>query len=236
MEQIAYQDVRVPGTFLVRPNGAVRLDSITPFSFGRVEDGLASCWRRIAADWRHQDILDWAGGMKSSSDLGDSAVVPYADDEVEVGSGRLARARAKLAPRLPKRGADSTVPPPDAGDVATARAAVLDRLRARRHRAAPLRWAGSQDDERLVRLISNGKVFRLSRTAGQLLDALDGATVGEALDELAARYPDVDPATLERDTGRDPALAGRARRARAGGQAGARAVAEAREPVPVAGP
>jgi Coenzyme PQQ synthesis protein D (PqqD) len=86
-----------------------------------------------------------------------------------------------------------------------------------------------------VRLISNGKVFRLSRTAGQLLDALDGATVGEALDELAARYPGVDPATLERDT------VGILRWLVVRGvlqhdAAPAPAVAEAREPVPVAGP
>src|SRR4051794_3838485 len=40
VDNVAYRDEQAPGAFLVRPNGVVRIDSLTPFAFGSVHEGL----------------------------------------------------------------------------------------------------------------------------------------------------------------------------------------------------
>ena len=36
-----------PAAMLVRPDGTVLIDSMHPFSFGNIDDGLAKVWERI---------------------------------------------------------------------------------------------------------------------------------------------------------------------------------------------
>src|SRR5581483_11307376 len=68
-EIIATREGRAPAALLVRPSGSVLIDSLHPFAFGRVEDGLAECWRRIVSDWRDPEIQQWAGRIRSSRGL-----------------------------------------------------------------------------------------------------------------------------------------------------------------------
>ncbi len=54
-----------PGSFLVRPNGDVRPDSLRPFTFGNaIDDGVEACWAAIREGWDDERINRWAGAMK----------------------------------------------------------------------------------------------------------------------------------------------------------------------------
>jgi MoaA/NifB/PqqE/SkfB family radical SAM enzyme len=198
-DQVAYHDERAPGAFLVRPDGAVRIDSINPFAFGRVEEGLAECWKRITEEWSNREVSGWAHSIGSSRELGSADVVAYADDEVRADAPVPARRGPRAMPRLPKRSSRSTEPA-DLGDVEGARREVTAMVLDRRYRVAPLRWAGHTEGERVVRVVHSGRVCKLSASAALLLDHLDGASAAEAAGELAARHPRVDRARIERDT------------------------------------
>ena len=51
---------RPPSALLVRPDGAVRTDSLNPFAFGRVpRDGLATSWERVRERWRDPRVEAW---------------------------------------------------------------------------------------------------------------------------------------------------------------------------------
>jgi len=197
-DQVAYQDELAPGAFLVRPNGAVRIDSITPFAFGRAQDGLAGCWRHITEEWRGREVMRWAKSIGSARKLASAPVVAYADDEPPVDSPPPPRTR-RLAPRLPKRAARSTESAADAGDVDAARDHVTALALGRRYRATRVRWAGNRDGERIVRVVASGRVCRLSGNAGLVLDHLDRATAGAAADALAAANPAVERRRIDRD-------------------------------------
>ena len=83
---IATREDRAPAALLVRPDGRVRIDSLHPFSFGNaLEDGLAECWERIREGWRAPEITEWADGISSSTGLGNAGLVPYLDEEAELG-------------------------------------------------------------------------------------------------------------------------------------------------------
>lgn len=200
-EIVAHRDVRAPAALLVRPSGAVLIDSLHPFAFGRVQDGLQRCWERIVDSWSHPDIVRWAGAIRSSRGLARASLIPYADDEAAVGAqAPQVRRRAITSPRLPRRSASSTQPAAGPGDLAAARSFVLQRALARRYAPARMRWSGDRDGERVVRLLDSGRVCRLNGTAGLLLDELaEGASVREVVEALSARHPAVPRPQLERD-------------------------------------
>ena len=54
---VTLQGREAPGSYLVRPNGDVRPDSMRPFTFGNaVEDGVAACWEAICEGWDDERI------------------------------------------------------------------------------------------------------------------------------------------------------------------------------------
>ena len=75
---VSLQGREAPGSFLVRPNGDVRPDSMRPFSFGNAaRDGVEACWEAIREGWDDERINRWA-----ERDEG-------AGGPAEVGSGRV---------------------------------------------------------------------------------------------------------------------------------------------------
>lgn len=199
-EIVATRDEHAPAALLVRPNGDVLIDSLQPFAFGRVENGLAACWARIVTDWDHPDITRWADGIRNSRGLASATVVPYADDSPIVGGPAPTRRGGSRPPvRLPRRSARSTQPAVEPDDLGDARRHVLGLTLARHHRLAPLHWSGDTKGARVVRLLDSGRVCRLNRTAGPLLDRLVNGTVGEATAALAAEHPEVPSGQIELD-------------------------------------
>jgi MoaA/NifB/PqqE/SkfB family radical SAM enzyme len=188
---IAFQGTRAPGSMLIRPNGAVRTDSLRPFSYGNAAgDGLAACWEQIRLRWRDQRIQDWAESIKDSDSYGSNDLVAYLDDEVAVageqgegnGGGRMAPvpAPAPLAQTDP------------AADLEQASERVRELALARRYRLNPLRAGGGEGyGERIVRRVADGKYLRLNGSAALVMEALDGGTAAEAAARLqAAGAPD----------------------------------------------
>lgn len=182
---ISLQGREAPGSYLVRPNGDVRPDSMRPFSFGNaLSDGVAACWKSIQSDWDDERINRWADSLKRPEDLPKSDLVAYLDDEIPVagesaasGSGRQAKVPE---PTLPKQ-----VDPTD--ELKEAQEKVHTLAAARRYRHAPLRWSGSER-QRFVRLAGDGSYLRLNESGGVVMDALDGGTLADAESALRARY------------------------------------------------
>jgi len=175
-----------PGSFLVRPNGDLRPDSLRPFSFGNVvEDGVASRWQALREGWDDERIVRWARGMGDAGDLPKAEVVPYLDEEVSLVSGaREEGAGGRDAPvpeKTPPKPGDSTV------ELREAEAMVRELAGRRRYRHAPLRWTGSPG-QRFVRLVGDGRYLRLNESGGVVMDALDGGTLADAESALRARY------------------------------------------------
>jgi hypothetical protein len=201
-----------PASLLVRPSGTVTTDSLHPFAFGHVDDGLASCWQRVVAGWDSADVKTWARSVSRASGLARAPVVPYADSEppAEPPPGvpvvnrrrpsRRERAQPKPAPRLPRRASDSTQPAPTPGDLAAARAHLLSLGLAKRYQVAPLRWSGNSDGERVVRVLEDGRMCRLNGTAGAVLDRVDGMTGAHVVWSLSELYPGIAPDRLAVDT------------------------------------
>jgi hypothetical protein len=184
---ISLQGREAPGSYLVRPNGDVRPDSMRPFSFGNaLRDGVATCWKSIQSDWDDEQINRWANSMKRPEDLPKSDLVAYLDDEVPVAGGS--------SPKTPSLGREAKVPEPtapkpvDAGvELGEAREKVHNLAAARRYRHTPLRWSGSER-QRFVRLAGDGSYLRLNESGGVVMDALDGGTLADAESALRARY------------------------------------------------
>lgn len=189
-----------PAALLVRPNGAVRADSIHPFRFGHaIDDGLAECWERIKENWEDPAVTAWRRRIETPDDYAKAGAVPYLDDEVEIGAkGNGGRAGSHSDPRA------ASVPRPVAparladGQAADPAGWVAELALARRYRAAPIRAAGDAD-RRLVRRLADGRVWELNRSASLVLDALSGGTPADALGFLAATYREADPARLQAD-------------------------------------
>lgn len=203
---VTLQGRAAPGSYLVRPNGDVRPDSLRPFTFGNaIEDGVEACWAAIREGWDDERINRWADSMKRPGDLAKSDLVAYLDDEVSVAGGPLG------TPRRNKRGAsgesgptvlvgtkssnrEAPVPEPTspkpvdpALELREAREKVRELAGARRYRLAPLRWTGSER-QRFVRLAGDGTYLRLNESGGVVMDALDGGTLADAASALRARY------------------------------------------------
>jgi MoaA/NifB/PqqE/SkfB family radical SAM enzyme len=192
---VSLQGREAPGSYLVRPNGDVRPDSMRPFSFGNAaRDGVAACWAAIREGWDDERINRWADSMKRPEDLAKSDLVAYLDDEVPVAGG----------PGANGSGRDATVPeptPPPAIDpdqeLVEAQEKVSDLAAQRRYKHARLRWTGS-DRQRFVRLAGDGTYLRLNESGGVVMDALDGGTLADAASALRARY-EIDEARSQED-------------------------------------
>jgi MoaA/NifB/PqqE/SkfB family radical SAM enzyme len=195
---ISLQGREAPGSYLVRPNGDVRPDSMRPFSFGNAaRDGVTACWAAIREGWDDEQINRWADSMKRPEDLPKSDLVAYLDDEVPVagGSGTSSSGREAKVP--------APTPPPavDPGqELAEAREKVHGLAARRRYRQAPLRWTGSER-QRFVRLAGDGTYLRLNESGGVVMDALDGGTLADAESALRARFG------IDAERARDDAVA-----------------------------
>jgi MoaA/NifB/PqqE/SkfB family radical SAM enzyme len=202
---ISLQGRAAPGSFLVRPNGDVRPDSLRPFTFGNaIGDGVEACWAAIREGWDDERINRWADSMKGPGDLAKSDLIAYLDEEVPVAGGSSGPPRrngggsAESDPTV-LSGTDNssreaevpapTQPPsvdPDA-ELLEAREKVRELAVERRYRLAPLRWSGSER-QRFVRLAGDGSYLRLNESGGVVMDALDGGTLADAESALRARY------------------------------------------------
>lgn len=173
-----------PGSFLVRPNGDVRPDSLRPFSFGNAtREGVAACWEAIREGWDDERINRWADSMKRPEDLPRSDLIAYLDEEVPItggSSGLSGRNAAVPTPTPPK-----TVDP--AEELRKAREKVRGLAGERCYRHAPLRWSGSER-KRFVRLAGDGTYLRLNESGSVVMDALDGGTLADAESALQARF------------------------------------------------
>lgn len=199
-QQLAVRDDIPPGSMLVRPDGRVRIDSVNPFAFGHaLEDGLVQCWERIRERWLDPSIDSWVDSIGSTTGLPGADVVPYLDDEVEVGAPVPSGEERKVALELPV--AQRVAPPAPAdpqAELAKARGRVRELALSRRYKLGPVRAAGGPA-HRFVRRTDIGTVTRLNATASIVLDGLDGQTAGDAARALAVRHPEVDPVRVEDD-------------------------------------
>ncbi len=196
---ISLQGREAPGSYLVRPNGDVRPDSMRPFSFGNaLSDGVASCWKSIQSDWDDERINRWADSLKRPEDLPKSELVAYLDEEVPVAGGSSERAISGRQAKVPEPTLPKAVNP--AEELREAREKVHTLAAARRYRHAPLRWSGSER-QRFVRLAGDGSYLRLNESGGVVMDALDGGTLADAESALRARYG------IDRDRARQDAIA-----------------------------
>ena len=180
--EIAFQGERPPASMLVRPNGAVRTDSLRPFSYGNAaRDGVAACWEQIRERWRNERVQAWADSIKGSDDFGRSELVPYLDEEVDVSDGGAEGAGGGRDAPVP---APAPLPETDpAADLEQAAARIRELALARRYRLNPVR-AGGGGGERIVRRAADGKYLRLNRSAAVAMDALDGGCVADAAAQL----------------------------------------------------
>jgi len=195
-----------PRAFLVRPNGAFLADSQHPFSFGHAaSQPLGECWAALRSSWRDERIRSWRGGSFTPEQAAERELVPYRDEErVIAGAAPGRSATRKAGPELERaieilQSKAPDFPADGHGDVEGASARIRELALARRHRLARIRWGGSQSGERLVRVTAGGRVMALNRSAGLVMDALDGGTIGDAAEALRAAHRGLDPAVAERD-------------------------------------
>ncbi len=183
---LGLQGRAAPGSFLVRPNGDVRTDSIRPFTFGNAaDDGVEACWQALRRGWDDERIVRWAKAMGDAEDIPKSEVVPYLDDEVPIRGGSSGPSASGREANVP---APTPPQPVDPGvELVEAREKVRALAAARRYRHTPLRWSGSPR-QRFVRLAGDGSYLRLNESGGAVMDALDGGTLADATSALHARY------------------------------------------------
>ena len=195
-----------PRAFLVRPNGAFLADSQHPFSFGDAgRQDLAECWRELRERWRDRRVSDWRAGAHNPGQAAGRDLVPYRDEEAVVsGLAPMESRQAKGGPELERamdvlRSKMPDFPADGRGDIESATARMRELALARRYRLGELRWGGSRDGERLVRVLASGKVKSLNRTAGIVMDTLDGGTAADAIGALTAANPGIALDRIERD-------------------------------------
>lgn len=184
---LSLQGRAAPGSFLVRPNGDVRPDSLRPFTFGNaIRDGVESCWAALREGWDDDRINRWAGAMRKPGDLPKADLVAYLDDEVSIrsGTGGDHGAGGREAP-VPEKTPPEAVDP--AAELLEAEEKIRDLAAERRYRHTPLRSNGG-GGQRFVRLAGDGSYLRLNESGGVVMDALDGGTLADAASALRARY------------------------------------------------
>ena len=184
--RIATREDRAPAALLVRPDGGSgSTRCIRSASATRSTTGWPSAGRRIRAGWRSPEITEWADGISSSTGLSNAGLVPYLDDEAELGHAgparrtaeqrradrraEGARARRAAAPCRPRGGRSR-------GRASTCvrwrcRAAIATRPCASAGAAASAWCAGSSD----------GGMVRLNPTGATAFDALGGGTAADAV-------------------------------------------------------
>lgn len=184
---LSLQGREAPGSFLVRPNGDVRPDSLRPFTFGNaVRDGVESCWAALREGWDDERINRWAGSLRKPGDLPKADLVAYLDDEISIrgGPNNDQGPGSREAP-VPEKTPPEPVDP--AAELLEAEEKVRELAGARRYRLAPLRSSGSAR-QRFVRLAGDGSYLRLNESGSVVMDALDGGTLADAASVLRARY------------------------------------------------
>ena len=206
---LSLQGLSAPGSFLVRPNGDVRPDSLRPFTFGNAtRDGVETCWESIREGWDDERINRWAGTMKGPGDLAKSELVAYLDDEVSIRGGSSGPTRrtgggtgewglttflgtsnnqgtgGRDAP-VPEKTSPKPVDP--AAELLEAEGKVWGLAAARRYRLAPLRSTGGER-QRFVRLTADGRYLRLNESGAVVMDAIDGGTLADAMAALSDRF------------------------------------------------
>ncbi|MDX6655953.1 MAG: hypothetical protein QOH62_746 [Solirubrobacteraceae bacterium] len=212
---------RAPLGLLVRPNGAVRMESVNPFTFGNARDGLAACWQRIVEGFDAPEILNWDKRLGVMGDYAKADVVPYMDEDVPAEAPVVTKAAraATLAAPLPAKATAREPGPYAEVDAALARAGDLGMSRA--YRRGAVRVSGEH-----VRILASGALARLNATSRVVLDACSPGRPGEAVETLAALHPSVPSARLAddvRETVRSLAARGILRPALAHGDAPATA-------------
>ena len=186
-QSLALQGRQAPGSFLVRPNGDVRTDSLRPFKFGNAaRDGVAACWEAIRTGWRDERIERWAGSLRGPRDLAHSELVSYLDDEVPLADapsgGGLHNGRdARVPEPSPPESLD-----PDR-DLALAREKVRALALARRYSLAPQRRGGGPG-RWFIRRAADGRYLRLNESGVTAMDTLDGGTPADTAALLDSSY------------------------------------------------
>ena len=176
-----------PEVFLVRPDGAVVLDSGRPLRFGTVPAELAQSWELIRSFWQTEGPAGLQRRLEGS--------VAYRDDDVPMPSNptnATAESRTEQPPRpaptpvtitrttdRPARVIPTEVPVTDQQmdriavvEGTTLLAAMAD---ARTYRTAALRWSGDRLGDRMIRTVA-GRKHTVDRRAGALLDAFATGT------------------------------------------------------------
>ncbi|CAB4880600.1 unannotated protein [freshwater metagenome] len=193
----ALEDV-APAALLVRPAGAVLIDSLKPFRFGTVpEDSLSDCWERVVSTWPPPEMVDWARSIRTSSGIGRSAHVPYRDEEVALvpAAGGSPAGREVADEAIPS----ATPQTPERVDLGEARETVVGLALARPYSLAAVRSTGSGARGRYVRVVEAETTHRLNETAARVMDACDGGTPLAAVEQLARRGTAVARAQIEAD-------------------------------------
>jgi len=186
-----------PAALLVRPNGSVWSTSQQPFSFGNAtEDSLRTCWERIRERWWDPEIAAWSSAVHSVDGFVASERVPYRDPELQLVPG--APEKASREPRLPRRKA---VPPPD--DLAAGHDLVRELALARPYALGPVRTVEDADGGRFVRVLADGRMCRLNRTAARVMDACGGGSPADAVTALRRQPGAGDPVRDVVDAVRD---------------------------------
>ena len=148
------------------------------------------------------EITEWAEGISSSSGLGNAGLVPYLDDEAELGSRVPARRSEEQRSRTAGQKVLAPVEPERPADPAAADREARDHVRAlalsRRYRHAEVRASGG-GGERVVRRLADGGMVRLNRTGATAFEALGGGTPADAVASLAEQHPGIARSRLEDD-------------------------------------
>ncbi len=200
---LAMREDLAPAALLVRPDGRVRIDSMHPFTFGHaLDDGLAECWSRIRADWRAPEIESWAGAISSASGLTDAGLIPYLDEEAELGTVVPARRSAAQRERTSSQKVIQPVEPKRPADTAAADRKAREHVRSlglsRRYRHAGVR-ATRGTGGRMVRRVSDGGMVRINDTGATAFDVFADGSPADAVARLRERHPDVSDTALEDD-------------------------------------
>jgi Fe-coproporphyrin III synthase len=172
-----------PAALLVRPNGSVWVNSQEPFAFGNAtEDTLRTCWERIRERWWDPEIQAWSESVRSVGQFVSSGSVPYLNPELQLVPTAAGPETASPDPRLPRARA---VPGGEPEDLAGSRRFVRDLALGRAYVVAPVRSVEDADGGRFVRVLADGRMCRLNRTAARVMDVCRSGAPLDAVAELS---------------------------------------------------
>jgi hypothetical protein len=187
---------RPPATFLLRPDGVIRISSPVPFSFGHASDGLAAAWEGIRSGWDGPEVRRWLAAVRRRSTIPQAELIPYLDADAPAPGAPVDPAAGGRDLPLP---APTRARRPEHTTLAEATAFARGLALARRYRLGDVRSTDALGGDRLVRHRGTGVVTRLNPTAAAVLAACDGGTPGEALAVLCGRHPSVGEDRLAHD-------------------------------------